>query len=223
MPPARRIAYGNSGERRIILVVTSAQGALNVLLLHVCALVVVLLAFDDGHFQLYVGSGEVHGQRNDGQSLLLNRLPIPTGFPALDQQSARSQGIVILPVAVLIRRDVKIHENELITVLTGKGGIAILEVGLSGTERLHLGAGQDDSGLERLQHGVIVRRFLVRGYRTLYSIRRWLHFLLVVIVQFTAIRTRVWSGFSFHGLQHRPHKPRLHRIFAFHSFETHHV
>ena len=76
----------------------------------------------------------------------------------MEQQLAIAIGIVILTVRLLVDGDVSADEPRLAVTHVGVG---LLQRGASVAERLHLGPGEDESGLDALEQLVFVARAAV--------------------------------------------------------------
>ncbi len=89
-------------------------------------------------------------------------------FPLMEEELAGALGIVVLAVAVGVRRDVRTEEEGLAVLHQDVG---VLEVGVSLPERLDLRPGQRQAGFELLQDEVVVKGLLVRGNELLARVR----------------------------------------------------
>jgi hypothetical protein len=78
----------------------------------------------------------------------------------VQEETAAALGLVVLPVAHLVLADVDLDEPGL-SVLDPD--VALAEVGETGAERLDLGPGQLDAGLEELQEVVLMAGLAVAG------------------------------------------------------------
>src|SRR5450759_1591734 len=68
---------------------------------------------------------------------------------------AGAEGGMIRVVAVVIGADMAVEEPEFAVF---DQPVGVLEIGLAGSNRLHLGAGENDSGLEFFEQEIVVTR-----------------------------------------------------------------
>jgi len=78
----------------------------------------------------------------------------------VQEEAAATLGLVVLPVAHLVLADVDLDEPGLAVL---HPDVALTEMGETGAERLDLGPGELDAGLEELQEVVLMASLAVAG------------------------------------------------------------
>src|SRR5918995_6702296 len=116
-------------------------------------LVVRLLAPSQRQLHLRVTVGEVQRQRHQGEALLPGLADQPADLVAPHQQLARPSWLVVGPGALVVLGDVDVTQPDLAVAYLGE---PVDERGAPGPQRLHLGAGQYQSGLEGRLDVVVV-------------------------------------------------------------------
>src|SRR5581483_7256600 len=110
------------------------------------ALVVQLLAAAERYLDLRAALVvEIDLQRNDGHALALHGARKLVDLALVQQELARALGRVIEAVRLQIFRDVGVDQPDLAVAAVG---IGLGNRALALAQRLHLGAGQDEAGLE---------------------------------------------------------------------------
>src|SRR5262245_5521980 len=110
--------------------------------------IVVLLAAGETELDLRAPpAGDVHPQRHDRLALRLGPAEQLVDLRPVQQQLAHALGLVVVAVALLEWRDMGADQPGL-SVLDARIGIG--QVHLARAERLDLGPGQHEAGLERL-------------------------------------------------------------------------
>src|SRR5438874_2717874 len=133
------------------------------------ALVVELLAA--GERKLDLGAAlfvEIKLERNERHALALDRARELVELAAVQQQPTRALGRMVEAAGLQIFGDVGIDQPEL--AATGIG-VGFADRGLADTERLHLGPGERDAGLEHLADLVVEARLAVVGNDAMLAIR----------------------------------------------------
>src|SRR4051812_28151899 len=121
-------------------------------------LVVGALAASESDLHLRLAVLEVERQRHERQAALL-RLPDELrDLGAVQQQLARATRLVVGPRALVVLRDVRVVQPHL---AVADAGVGVDERGPPGAQRLDLGAGQDQAGLEQVLEVVVVPGLLV--------------------------------------------------------------
>ncbi len=95
---------------------------------------------------------------NDGQAPLLDLPREPLDLPAMEQELAVPQGIMVEDVGRLVRADVALDEKNL---AAPDLGVALLEADAAGPDRFHLAPDEGHSGLEGFEDDVVVGDGLV--------------------------------------------------------------
>ena len=120
----------------------------------VATTVVELLAAGQAQLDLRPAlAGQVQPERDDRQALRLRLAEQLVDLGAVEEQLADPLGLVVVAVGLLERRDVGADQPRLVA-LDARVGVG--EVDLAGPDRLDLGAGQDDPGLERVLDAELV-------------------------------------------------------------------
>jgi hypothetical protein len=135
----------------------------------VAASVVGLLA--PGEPQLELGpafAGEIEAQRDDRQALRLRLAEQLVDLGAVQEQLPLALGLVVVPVGLLERSDVGADQPGLVAL---DARVGIRQVDLAGADGLDLGAGQDDTGLERVLDREFVPCPAVQGDGVLGNLR----------------------------------------------------
>ncbi len=124
--------------------------------------IVELLAL--GQTELNLGPAlvaDVHAQRHDRQPLGRGLAHQRVDLRPVEQQLAVAPRLVVVAVALLEWRDVRVHQPRLALFDTR---IGVGQVGLAGTDALDLRTGQDDARLERIGDEVVVARLAVERH-----------------------------------------------------------
>ncbi|MPL60701.1 hypothetical protein SDC9_06262 [bioreactor metagenome] len=125
------------------------------------ALVGKLLALGDAKQQLHPALlVEIHLQRHDGHALAPGGIPQPRELALRDEELAPAPLLMAEDARLLVGGDVAVDQPQLTPL---DRGIAFGDVRLAGAQRLHLGAGQHDAGLERVLDGIMVTGLPVLG------------------------------------------------------------
>ena len=103
---------------------------------------------------------EIELERNDRHALALDARGEPVDLPAMQQQFARPLRRVIEAAGLQVFGDVGVDEPHL---AFARIGIGFADGRLALAQRLHLGAGQRDAGLERLADLIVEARLAVVG------------------------------------------------------------
>src|ERR1041384_6022944 len=123
--------------------------------LDVFAAVMGLLSLPERERHFGASTIEVHLERNQSESLLLDPADQALDFPAMHQQLARADRLRIPAVPLLVGGDVHSLEPELPIPYMGVG---LLDRGLSVPKALDLSPGEDDARLPGLEQVVVVTR-----------------------------------------------------------------
>jgi hypothetical protein len=107
-------------------------------------------------------------QRHDGAALALDGADQLVDLPLVQQQLARPLALVVVAVARGVFRDVGVDQPGLAAVL---GDIGLRDRAAPAAQRLDLGAGQRQAGLEGLLDEVVVPRLAVLGHHLAVQIR----------------------------------------------------
>src|SRR5581483_2109848 len=124
------------------------------------ALVPELLAAGEGHFHFHPAVLKVHACGDEREAALLGFADQLAEFLGVDQELAGAQRVVVVDVAVLVGADVSVQQPELAVF---DQAIGVFEVDTAAADRLDLGAGEYDAGLDLLGEGRVVRRSAVDG------------------------------------------------------------
>src|SRR5690606_27778378 len=105
---------------------------------------------------------EVHRQRHERQVLGLHAGPPPLDLVSVEEELALA-GLVVAGVrlGVGVHGDRQVVEPPLASVVDAGEGVADLHLAVP--DRLHLGAAQDDAGLERVEDLVVAAGLAVGG------------------------------------------------------------
>src|ERR1044071_8373512 len=143
--------------------------ALPVAILDGLALVVRLLAGDQRDLDLGAAARiEIDLQRHDGAALALDGAYELVDLGAMQQELARPARLVIEAVARGVDRDVGVDQPGLAALFRHVG---FGDRAAPAAQRLHLGAGQSEPGLEDLLDEVIVPRLAVLGHYRAVQLR----------------------------------------------------
>jgi hypothetical protein len=135
----------------------------------VAATVVGLLAA--GETDLDLGSalaGEVQAKRDERQALRLRPAEQLVDLGAAEEQLANPLGLVVVAIGLFERRDMGADQPRLVAF---DARVGIGQVDLAGADRLDLGAGQDEAGLERLLDRELIPRPPIQGDGFLGNVR----------------------------------------------------
>src|SRR6266516_7273757 len=121
-------------------------------------LVTQLLAPPDRDFRLHLAVLEVEAGRHEGEALFAHLRVEPVDLAPVQEELARPVGLVILAVARAVLRHVQADEPRLAVAHVG---VRLLERRLPLPQRLHLGAGQHEAGLDPVEEAVVVPRAAV--------------------------------------------------------------
>src|SRR5436309_6386399 len=113
--------------------------------------VVELLSPDHGNLGLHLSALEVKPQRDDGETFFNDLLLQSLDLPPMEEELATALRIVILAIAVAVRRDVRTHQISLAVL---EVDVAVLQIDPPLAQRLHLGAGERHPRFDLLQHEV---------------------------------------------------------------------
>src|SRR4051794_26732333 len=128
-------------------------------LLLAVALVVQLLAFGDRQQELGAAAlVEVKLQRDQRHAFALDRAHQAVDLLFMQQQLARPLRLVIEAVGLQIFRDVGVDQPDLAALGIGVG---FRDRGLAVADRLDLGAGQRDAGLDRVVDRIVEPRLAI--------------------------------------------------------------
>src|ERR1700687_982726 len=119
------------------------------------ALVPLLFALRQREFDFDLAILEIHARGNQRESLLLGLANQLANFFFVKQKFAGTKGGMIGVVAVLIGADMAVEEPEF-TILDQPVGV--FEIGFAGSNGLHLGSGENNSGLEFFEQEIVVTR-----------------------------------------------------------------
>ena len=108
---------------------------------------------------LACGAGEVDARRDERQPALLRARRDAVDLAAVQQQLARTLGLVVLARGGGVGRDVDRVQPQL---AVADGRVAVLELRARGAQRLDLGPLEHDAALEPLEQLVAVRGVAVR-------------------------------------------------------------
>ena len=132
--------------------------ALGVLLLEIFALVVLLLAANQGKLGLDPATKEIEIERHQSQALPFDGADKASDFATMHEKLSRPRRLMIEHVALSIGSDEKIEEEDLAVLYDPEG---VSQVGFALAERLDLRAGKYDSGFPGIQYFVVVTGALV--------------------------------------------------------------
>jgi hypothetical protein len=122
----------------------------------------LLLSPPESDGDLGLAAQEVEFEGHEAQPLALHGADESIDFAAMEQEFARAHRIVVVPVALGVRRDVHPFEEHL---ASGDAGVGLLDGGLATAQRLDLGPGQHDARLPRLEDVEVVGRLGIAGDR----------------------------------------------------------
>src|SRR5688572_12644776 len=152
----RRAGRGSSG----------ANGArdlpIGVPLLLGVPLVVKLLTLAECHRHLRDAAFEVELERNERQTLPLDRSYQTPDLPLVQQQLSRPGRLVIVVAGALVRRNVKVEQVDL---AVAHDAIGVGEVRFAVAERFHLASGEHQTRLVRIEDAVVMTSPPVLGDR----------------------------------------------------------
>jgi hypothetical protein len=124
-----------------------------------------------GEAQLDLGPalvGEVEAERNQRQPLRPRPAEELVDLGPAEEELADALGLVVVAIALLERRDVGADQPCLVA-LDARVGVG--QVDLAGADRLDLGAGQDEAGLDGLLDRELVPRPPIEGDGLLGNVR----------------------------------------------------
>ena len=98
-------------------------------------------------------AGEVEAERDECQALRIGLAEELVDFGAVQQQLPLALGLVVVAVALLERGDVGADQPGLVAF---DARVRVRQVDLAGADGLDLGAGQDETGLERVLDAELV-------------------------------------------------------------------
>ena len=128
--------------------------------LQILTLVVLFLALAQCQRHLRPPLLEVELERHQGQPLALDGSNHAINLATVEEQFAGSHRIMVVPVSLLVRRDVHTFEEDLAARYPCVG---LLDGCLSIPKRLHFRPGEPDAGLPRLENMVVVSCFGISG------------------------------------------------------------
>jgi hypothetical protein len=131
------------------------------------ALVAELLAPPDRDLGLHPAVLEVEPRRDEGEALLPHLCVEALDLAPVHQELPRPVRLVVGPVAGSVLGDVQADEPRLAVAHLG---VRLLERRLALTERLHLGPGQHEAGLDPIEEVEVVPRAAVLDDQ-LFSLR----------------------------------------------------
>ena len=145
------------------------------------ALVVQLFTATDTDLQFDMVALEVELGRHHRQSLLLGQADQFIDLNVMQQQFAHPGWIVIFSITEIVRTDVHVVDEHLAILDPAKG---FLEIDLSGSNRFHLCAGQDDPGLKCfIDIKIMIGLFIGGDNFNAHEVTRPLGCLLAVLLQ----------------------------------------
>ena len=112
--------------------------------------------------------GEIEAERDDRQALRLGLAEQLIDLGAVEEQLPLALGLVVVAVALLERSDVGADQPRFVAL---DARVGIRQVDLAGADGLDLGAGQDETGLERVLDAELVPRPTVQGDGVLGNLR----------------------------------------------------
>lgn len=118
------------------------------------AFVIELLATNHSDLRLHSSTFEIEPKRNDGQTLLDDLALQAIDLAAMEQKLSAAFRIVVLAVAMAVRRDMRTDE---IGLAVFEADVTVLQIDASFAQRLHLRPRQRHPRLELLQHEVVVK------------------------------------------------------------------
>jgi len=158
----------------------------------------------DGDLDLDPVVLQVEAERDEGQPAHPDPAVQILDLAAVQEETAAALGLVVLPVAHLVLADVDLDQPGL-TVLDPN--VALAEVGETGAERLDLGAGQLDAGLEELQEVVLMAGLAVAGEDRIFPVEGWGTWLRLYADASTGSRSK-WGPRGMHGAAGSRHRPQ---------------
>src|SRR5437667_6873629 len=124
------------------------------------ALVIRLLALGDANLELRHPVADVELERHEREPLRLGAPDQLGDLVAMEEQLARPSRLVVVPVSLLVWRDMR-PDQPCLPLLDP--GVRLGQVDTPGTDRLDLCSGERDAGLERLLDGELVAGAAVDG------------------------------------------------------------
>ncbi len=121
-----------------------------------------LLAAGQAQLKLRAAVAQVETHRHQGQALLLRQPGELGDLRPMQQQLARAPRLMVVPVSLVVGRDVRADEPRLAVL---DAGVGLRQVDVSGSDRLDLGPGQHDACLEGVLDGVLEAGSAVDGDR----------------------------------------------------------
>lgn len=124
------------------------------------ALVVLTLAAGQTELELGVAALEVEPECDDGEAALGRAPQQPADLAAMQEELSRAARVEVVAAGGVVGADVHVVDPGLVAL---DGDVGVSKVHPVGANRLDLGAGEDDAGVEGLEDVVVVARTAVVG------------------------------------------------------------
>src|SRR5208282_1768312 len=174
LPEPRRGIASTRDELGATLAVACFQGALDFALRGLArdriAFVVRVLALGESQFNLGAAVFEIEFQRDDRIALLAHAAPQAIDLAAMHQEFSRAGFLVAELSRGSVGADVNALEERFAVF---DAGVAVSEICAMRTQRLDLGAGECEAGLEGLLDEEVVPRLAVVGHQIKSVARRF--------------------------------------------------